>query len=85
MTLTFFELLSLVFSISALLVAIFSWRKNRAIYGVEIENFFPEKVRKNGNSNILEKLKTGNYNILHSDYRASQYYVLLGRLKREKE
>lgn len=76
------EIFSLLISIGSLYVALKSWRKSRAIYNLEYYEFLPDKLRDCGNKKIREKLISGDYTILHTDYRSAQYNVLLGKLKK---
>ena len=76
------EIVSLLVSLGALFVALKSWKKNRAIYNLEFHEFLPDKLRDVGNKEIREKLSSGDYTILHTDYRSAQYNVLLGKLKK---
>jgi hypothetical protein len=76
------EILSLVISLSALYIAWKSWIKSRAIYNLEFCEFLPDELRDVGNIKIREKLISGDYTILHAEYRSAQYNVLLGKLKK---
>jgi hypothetical protein len=80
------EILSLIFSVLALIIssiiAIKGWMKNRTIYNLEFHEFLPDKIREVGNKIIREKLNSGDYTILHADYRNAQYNILLGKLKK---
>ncbi|MFA4833404.1 MAG: hypothetical protein WC619_00975 [Patescibacteria group bacterium] len=80
------EILSLIFSLLALIVSSFiaikGWMRNRTIYNLEFHEFLPDKLRDVGNKTIREKLNSGDYTILHANYTGAQYNVLLGKLKK---
>jgi len=80
------EIVSLIFSSLALIISVVliikGWRKNRTIYNLEYYEFFPDKNRDEANKIVRDKLNSGNYTILHTDYRSAQYNVLLGKLKK---
>lgn len=76
------EMLALLISLGALFVSWKSWQKNRSIYNLEFHEFLPDQMRDVGNKKIREKLNSGDYTILHTDYRAGQYNILIGKIKR---
>lgn len=76
------EILSVIISLGALYIAIKSWQKSRAVYNLEFHEFLQDKIRDVGNKEIRKKLNSGNYTILHSDYRSGQYNILLGKIKK---
>ena len=82
----FMEILSFIFSLLAFVVssiiAIKSWMKNRNIYNLEFCEFLPDKIREPGNIEIRDKLNSGDYTILHAEYRHGGYNILLGKLKK---
>lgn len=78
------SIISIIVSFCALsissIIAIKGWMKNRNIYDLEFYEFFPEKIRDVGNKIIREKLNSGNFMILHVEFRDAQYNVLLGKI-----
>lgn len=76
------DLLSLLFSSIAIFVALKSWQKSRSIYNLEFVEFLPDKIRDVGNKELRDKLNSGEYTILHADYRAAQYNLLIGKIKK---
>lgn len=82
------SLISIVVSIIAIVVAIYSWHKNRAIYGIErmVMRQFDGSINDmtKNEEYINEKLKSGEYTILLALERTkgdNDWEVLLGRIK----
>lgn len=75
-------------SILALIIAMFSWHKSRAIYSIE-KYKFPKKVGnsktendKNHEKALMDKLKSGRWQILHIyDYNNDELMIVIGKTK----
>ena len=80
-------MISIILSIIALAISIFAaiqtwlgWKKNRSIYHLEFVEFMPDKIRESANKQLLDKLNSGDYTVLHAEYREAQYNLLIGKL-----
>lgn len=84
------ELLTIILSIIAIIISVYSWHKSRAIYDIE-KYKFPKNVgdsktdEDRGHENaIKEKLKTGNWQILHIYERnANELMIVIGKIKND--
>lgn len=80
--------MSIFISIIALILAMLSWHKSRAIYDIE-KYKFPKKVGESKTENdknheraLKEKLKSGKWQILHIyDYSDDELMIVLGKIK----
>ena len=72
----------------ALIIAMLSWHKSRAIYDIE-KYKFPKRVGdsktqtdKDHESAFKEKLKSGDWQILHTyDYNNEELMIVVGKIK----
>lgn len=90
MNIEFFGLIiSFIFSLVAVVVSITSWYKSRAIYDIE-KYKFPKNVGDSKTDEdklhekaIKEKLKTGNWQILHIYERNNnELMIVIGKIKK---
>jgi hypothetical protein len=83
------EILTIILSIFAIVISVYSWHKSRAIYDIE-KYKFPKNVGdsktdkdKRHEKAIKEKLQTGNWLILHIYERnATELMLVLGKIKK---
>ncbi len=83
------EILTILFSVIAIIISVYSWQKSRAIYDIE-KYKFPKNVGDSKTNEdikhekvIKEKLKTGNWQILHIYERnANELIVVIGKIKK---
>jgi len=83
------DIFSIIFSLIAIIISIYSWHKSRAIYDIE-KYKFPKKVGDSKTNEdlehekaIKEKLKTGEWQILHIYERNdNELMVVIGKIKK---
>lgn len=82
------EILAFVFPIVSLIIAILSWTKSRAVFGIETEVLRQSSGKKEdiiaNTKRIADKLKTGEYTVLSIVERTksdNDWEIILGRIK----
>ncbi|MBU4338175.1 hypothetical protein KKD57_01305 [Patescibacteria group bacterium] len=84
------EILTILFSVIAIIISIYSWQKSRAIYDIE-KYKFPKNVGGSKTDEdekheqaLKEKLKTGNWQILHIYERNvnNELMIVIGKIKK---
>ena len=83
------EILTIILSIIAIVISVYSWHKSRAIYDIE-KYKFPKNVGdsktdedKRHEKAIKEKLKTGSWQILHIYERnANELMIVIGKIRK---
>jgi hypothetical protein len=83
------DIFSIIFSLIAVIISVYSWHKSRAIYDIE-KYKFPKKVGDSKTNEdlehekaIKEKLKTGEWQILHIYERNNdELVVVIGKIKK---
>lgn len=86
---TAIEILTSILSVFAIIISIYSWHKSRAIYDIE-KYKFPKNVGdsktdedKRHEKAIKEKLKTGNWQILHIyEKNNNELMIVIGKIKK---
>ena len=75
--------MELAISLIALFVSIFSWKKSRSIYQVEILECVTDREMKINNQELAKKLQSGNYCILNTNKANNNTYeIMLGKIKK---
>lgn len=83
------DIFSIIFSLVAIIISVYSWHKSRAIYDIE-KYKFPKNVGDSKTSEDLnheealkEKLKTGEWQILHIYERNdNELMIVIGKIKK---
>lgn len=81
--------MSITISIIALILAVLSWHKSRAIYDIE-KYKFPKRVGDSKTEDdrrhekaLKEKLESGKWQILHIyDYNNEELMIVIGKIKK---
>ena len=83
------DIFSIIFSLIAVIISVYSWHKSRAIYDIEKYKFQKKVGDSKTNEDlehekaIKEKLKTGEWQILHIYERNNdELVVVIGKIKK---
>jgi hypothetical protein len=86
---TLFSIIAIVISVISLvttiLLAVRGWWRQRSVYSLERKLFFRHPNPPNDNRDLLNKLSSGNFNIIHAQEYGGQLEIILGEIKRSNK
>jgi len=79
-----FSAIAIIISFISVIVAIYSWHKNRAIYDIEVENcYLGNAANKHKNNQLRDKMKSGKYAVLHVTENINGHTrVIIGKIRK---